>query len=82
MEEKQVPFVLVDGYEFGDVIEDMKRQHTGLILGNVNDGSRIAKHGMDLGKIKELGRKRKQDSFYQFQQWLFRRKRSVPLDSH
>ena len=32
MEEKQVPFVLVDGYEFGDVIED-----TGLILGNVND---------------------------------------------
>lgn len=50
MEEKQVPFVLVDGYEFGDVIEDMKRQHTGLILGNVNDGSRIAKHGMDLGK--------------------------------
>ena len=54
MREERVPLVLVDGYGFGDSLEEMKRQHTGLILGNISERSQPAKHGMDLSAIREL----------------------------
>ena len=54
MKEEKVQASIVDGFGFGDALEEMKRQKTGLILGNVNSCSQIAKYGIDLEKINEL----------------------------
>lgn len=54
MKEERGLKVIVDGFEFAESVREMKEQNTGLILGNVNSMSQIAKHHMDLSKIKEL----------------------------
>lgn len=54
MKEEKVQLNLVDGYCFADSLEEMKEQKTGLVLGNVNSMSQIAKNGMNLSKLKEL----------------------------
>ena len=51
-----VPMVFVDGFEFADDLELMLKQKTGLILGNVNNMSQIAKHHMDISKVKDLAK--------------------------
>lgn len=54
LKEEKVNKVLVDGFCFGDCVEEMKAQNVGLILGNVNMMSQIAKHDMKLEKLAEL----------------------------
>lgn len=54
LKEEAVSVCLVDGYCFADSLEEIKRQKVGLILGNVNNMSQIAKNGMDLSRLREL----------------------------
>ena len=54
LKDEAVNKVLVDGFCFGDCMEEMKAQNVGLILGNVNMMSQIAKHGMKMDKLVEL----------------------------
>lgn len=45
---------LVDGFCFADSLKDIKERKAGLILGNINNMSQIAKNNMDLSKLPEL----------------------------
>lgn len=54
LKEEQVEKVIVDGFCFGDCVEEMKAQNVGLILGNVNAMSQIKKHDMKMEKLVEL----------------------------
>lgn len=54
MREEKVQVNLVDGFCFGDSLKEIKEQNVGLVLGNVNNMSQIAKNGMDLEKLVEL----------------------------
>lgn len=54
MEKEKVEVNLVDGFCFADSLKQIKEQKVGLVLGNVNNCSQIAKNGMDLSKLCEL----------------------------
>lgn len=54
MRDEKVQINLVDGYCFADSLREIKEQKVGLILGNVNNMSQIAKNGMDLTKLNDL----------------------------
>lgn len=54
LKEEKVEKVIIDGFCFGDCVEEMKAQNVGLILGNVNALSQILKHGMKMEKLVEL----------------------------
>lgn len=54
MAKQKASLALVDGFSFGDCLEEMKRQKTGLILGNVSYMSQTSRYGMELGRILEL----------------------------
>ena len=54
MKDEKVQINLVDGFCFADSLKEIKEQKVGLVLGNVNNMSQIAKNGMDLSKLKEL----------------------------
>lgn len=54
MRDEKVQLNLVDGFCFADSVRELKEQKTGLILGNVNEMSQIAKNGMDISKLTEL----------------------------
>lgn len=54
LREEDVEKVIVDGFSFGDCVEEMKAQNVGLILGNVNNMSQIKKHDMKMEKLVEL----------------------------
>lgn len=54
MKEEKVELNLVDGFCFADSLKEIKEQKVGLVLGNVNNMSQIAKNGMDLTKLSEL----------------------------
>lgn len=54
LKEEKVPVNLVDAFCFADSLEEIKAQKVGLVLGNVNNMSQIAKNGMDLSKLKGL----------------------------
>ncbi|XCP85976.1 amidohydrolase family protein [Roseburia hominis] len=54
MRDEKVQLNIVDGYCFADSLKEIKEKKVGLILGNVNNMSQIAKHHMDLPKLKEL----------------------------
>lgn len=51
---EKVEKILVDGFSFGDCMEEMKAQNVGLILGNVNAMSQIKKHDMKMEKLIDL----------------------------
>lgn len=51
---EKVEKILVDGFSFGDCVEEMKAQNVGLILGNVNAMSQIKKHDMKMEKLIDL----------------------------
>ena len=54
MKNEKVQINLVDGFCFADSLKEIKEQKVGLILGNVNEMSQIAKNGMDLTRLMEL----------------------------
>ncbi|MBP1582217.1 MAG: amidohydrolase family protein [Oscillospiraceae bacterium] len=54
MQKEKVELTLVDGLAFADSLEQILEQKVGLILGNVNNMSQIAKHNMDLTKLQDL----------------------------
>lgn len=54
MKDEKAVINLVDAFCFADSLEQIKEQKAGIVLGNVNEMSQIAKNGMDLGKLKEL----------------------------
>lgn len=45
---------LVDGFCFADSMKEIKDKKAGIILGNINNMSQIAKNGMDLTRLTEL----------------------------
>ena len=54
MKDEPAELNIVDGYGFADSLKQMKEQKVGLVLGNVNNCSQIAKYHMDLSKVQEL----------------------------
>lgn len=54
MKDEKVSINLVDGYCFADSLKEIKEQDIGLVLGNVNNMSQIAKNRMNLEKLNEL----------------------------
>lgn len=54
LKDEAVDKVIVDGFCFGECVEEMKAQNVGLILGNVNMMSQIAKHDMKMEKLVDL----------------------------
>ena len=54
LEQEKPQINLVDGFCFKDCMKHILDKKVGLILGNINNCSQIAKHDMDLSKIKEL----------------------------
>ena len=54
MKDEKVQINLVDGFCFEDSLKEIKEQKVGIILGNVNNMSQIAKNRMDLSKLKDL----------------------------
>ena len=54
LKEEKAEINLVDGYCFADSLKQIKEQKVGLVLGNVNSCSQIAKNGIDLSKLCEL----------------------------
>lgn len=54
MKDEKVQINLVDGFCFADSLKEMLEQNVGLVLGNVNNMSQIAKNGMDLTKLNAL----------------------------
>lgn len=54
MKDEKVQINLVDAFCFADSLEAIKEKNVGIILGNVNNMSQIAKHGMDLTKLNDL----------------------------
>lgn len=49
-----VSLSIVDAFGFSDCIEEIKQTSVNIILGNINNLSQLAKHSMDLSKVKEL----------------------------
>lgn len=54
LKEKNIDLSIVDAFGFSDCIEELKQSSANIILGNINNMSQLAKHSMDLKKIKEL----------------------------
>lgn len=54
MKDEKTSLTIVDGFGFGDCMERMKRQKTGLILGNLSYLSQISKYDIKLERILEL----------------------------
>lgn len=52
--EEKIQMCLTEAFCFSDCIEEMKRSKAGLILGNINNMSQIAKNKMDISRIQEL----------------------------
>lgn len=54
LKDEDVQINLVDAFCFADSMKEIKEKKAGIILGNVNNMSQIAKNGMDLTKLNEL----------------------------
>ena len=54
LKEEKVEINLVDGFCFADSLQQIKERKIGLVLGNVNNCSQVAKNGMDLSRLCEL----------------------------
>lgn len=54
LEDEKVSLNIVDAFGFSDCIEEIKQTSANIILGNINNMSQLAKHSMDLSKVKEL----------------------------
>ena len=54
MKDEAVHINLVDSFCFADSLKEIKEQKAGVILGNINCMSQIAKNRMDLTKLVEL----------------------------
>lgn len=54
LEDKKVSLNIVDAFGFSDCIEEIKQASSNIILGNINNMSQLAKHNMNLSKLKEL----------------------------
>ncbi|MEG2786208.1 MAG: amidohydrolase family protein [Romboutsia sp.] len=54
LEDNKVSLNIVDAFGFSDCIEEIKQTSANIILGNINYMSQLAKHSMNLSKVKEL----------------------------
>lgn len=54
LKDEKVQINLVDAFCFADSLKQIKEKKVGMILGNVNNMSQIAKNGMDLSKLNDL----------------------------
>ena len=54
MKDEKVQMYIVDAFDFAGSVEELKKQNVGLVIGNVNNCSQIAKYGMDLSKVVDL----------------------------
>lgn len=54
LEDEKISLNIVDAFGFSDCIEEIKKTSANIILGNINNMSQLAKHNMDLSKVKEL----------------------------
>lgn len=54
MKGEKVQLNLVDSFCFADSLKEIMEQKVGIVLGNVNNMSQIAKNGMDLTKLQDL----------------------------
>ncbi|MEG0906945.1 MAG: hypothetical protein RSF87_12035, partial [Cellulosilyticaceae bacterium] len=54
LDDDNISLNIVDAFGFSDCIEEIKQTSANIILGNINYMSQLAKHSMDLSKVKEL----------------------------
>lgn len=54
LKDLNVSLNIVDAFDFSHCIEEFKQTSANIILGNINYMSQLAKHSMDLSKVKEL----------------------------
>ena len=54
LKDEDIQLTIVDGFEFGDAIEELKEKKVGIIFGNFSNLSQISKHEIDLSRLKEL----------------------------
>lgn len=54
LEDNNVSLNIVDAFGFSDCIEEIKQISANIILGNINYMSQLAKHSINLSKVKEL----------------------------
>lgn len=54
LDDNNISLNIVDAFGFSDCIEEIKQTSANIILGNINYMSQLAKHSMDLSKVKEL----------------------------
>ena len=48
LKDENIQLTIVDGFEFGDAIEELKEKKVGIIFGNFSNLSQISKHEIDL----------------------------------
>ena len=54
LKDETVQINLVDAFCFADSLKQIKEKKVGIVLGNINNMSQIAKNGMDLSKLNDL----------------------------
>ncbi len=54
LDNNKIDLNIVDAFGFSDCIEEIKQTSANIILGNINNMSQLAKHSMNLSKLKEL----------------------------
>ena len=63
LKDEDIQLTIVDGFEFGDAIEELKEKKVGIIFGNFSNLSQISKHEIDLSRLKELVEKKVQKGY-------------------